>query len=65
MKIYHNDIKPENIMLNLKNDLPDIYLIDTDSIDHEVRKTCAITDGFIPSYLYFLKLLNFNQIYFI
>jgi|LakMenEpi03Aug12_release.lakeMendotaPanAssembly.Ray.scaffolds.fasta_scaffold3415106_1 hypothetical protein len=56
MKIYHNDIKPENVMLNLKNDLPDIYLIDTDSIDHKARKTCAFTDGFIPSNLYFLKL---------
>ena len=38
MNVFHNDIKPENLMVNLKNNFPEIYLIDLDSIDFEPRK---------------------------
>jgi serine/threonine protein kinase len=45
MKIYHNDIKPANIMLDSDNSL---YLIDVDSIKNEIIDSCAITLSFSP-----------------
>jgi len=36
-------------MLNFKDDLPDIYLIDTDTIGFKIREYCAVTLGYIPS----------------
>ena len=36
MGLYHNNIKPDNIMLKDRND-PNIYLIDMDSIDCVTR----------------------------
>ncbi len=43
MGMFHNDIKPNNIMVNKNGDKIEIYLIDLDSIYFEERKACTWT----------------------
>lgn len=44
MKAYHNDIKPENIMIKNEN----LYLVDLDSISFEIREWCATSPLYSP-----------------
>ena len=52
MKIYHNDIKPANIMTD-KNGMAN--LVDIDSISFEVREFCPHTIAYSPC-KYFIKI---------